>query len=235
LETANYSHLLVARGICRNFDTSEGLLKVLQGVDLEVNPGEMVAVVGESGVGKSTLMHILGGLDRPTSGSVEVKGEDFEPKDESELARFRNKNIGFVFQQHHLLEDFTALENTMMPALIRGLSLDDANREAEHLLGEVGLSNRMTHRPKQLSGGEQQRVAVARALVNNPAIVIADEPSGNLDIKNGEKLHRLLADLSRSRGTTFLIATHNKDLAESCRRVVKLENGLLTEVERNQV
>jgi len=194
-----------------------------------VYKGDMAVVVGESGVGKSTLLHILGGLDRPTKGQLVVDGESFLDKSETELARFRNKNIGFVFQHHYLMEDFTALENTMMPRLIAGLNKAQASETAEQLLAEVGLADRMQHRPRQLSGGEQQRVAVARALANMPKIVIADEPSGNLDIKTGEKLHRLLARLNESRGVTFLIATHNIELAKSCQRVVKLEGGLLSE------
>lgn len=233
LESADNNHLLVAKSIHRNFTTSEGTLEVLKGVDLEVNDGEMVAVVGESGVGKSTLLHILGGLDRPTQGTVNVMGESFTRKSESELAQFRNRHIGFIFQQHYLLEDFTALENTMMPALIAGKSKQQASERSELLLREVRLSDRMTHRPRQLSGGEQQRVAVARALVNNPGIVIADEPSGNLDIKTGGKLHDLLVGLNESRGISFLIATHNIDLAGTCQRVVRLENGLVGGVTDN--
>ncbi len=229
LESANNNPLLAARGICRDFITSEGTLEVLKGVDLNVYKGDMAVVVGESGVGKSTLLHILGGLDRPTKGQLVVDGESFLDKSETELARFRNKNIGFVFQHHYLMEDFTALENTMMPRLIAGLNKAQASETAEQLLAEVGLADRMQHRPRQLSGGEQQRVAVARALANMPKIVIADEPSGNLDIKTGERLHRLLARLNESRGVTFLIATHNIDLAKSCQRVVKLEGGLLSE------
>jgi len=229
LESTNNNPLLAARGICRDFTTSEGTLEVLKGVDLNVYKGDMAVVVGESGVGKSTLLHILGGLDRPTKGQLVVDGESFLDKSETELARFRNKNIGFVFQHHYLMEDFTALENTMMPRLIAGLNKAQASETAEQLLAEVGLADRMQHRPRQLSGGEQQRVAVARALANMPKIVIADEPSGNLDIKTGEKLHRLLARLNESRGVTFLIATHNIELAKSCQRVVKLEGGLLSE------
>jgi len=228
-ESANINPLLAAQGICRNFGTSEGNLEVLKGVNLNVYSGDMAVVVGESGVGKSTLLHILGGLDRPTQGTLMVDGQSFIDKSETELARFRNKNIGFVFQHHYLLEDFTALENTMMPGLIAGMSKIDASETAEQLLTDVGLKDRMKHRPKQLSGGEQQRVAVARALANMPKIVIADEPSGNLDIKTGEKLHQLLARLNETKGVTFLIATHNLDLAQSCRRVVKLEGGLVSE------
>jgi len=231
LDAIDSKPLLSARGICRNFETSEGRLDVLKGVDLNINQGEMVAIVGESGVGKSTLLHIFGGLDRPDSGTLSVLGMSFAGKSEAQLAHFRNQNVGFVFQHHYLMEDFTALENAMMPSLIYGLSKSEAANLAEQLLTDVGLEDRLNHRPKQLSGGEQQRVAVARALANRPGIVIADEPSGNLDIKTGEKLHRLMADLNSKRGVTFLIATHNVDLAGSCRRIVKLENGRLSEAD----
>ena len=231
MEATGKNHLLAARNIHRNFKTTEGVLEVLKGVNLEVDEGDMVAVVGESGVGKSTLLHVLGGLDRPTEGTVQVNGEIFGDKSETELARFRNTNIGFVFQQQYLLEDFTALENVMMPGLIADKSRAEATNIARGLLADVGLTDRMNHMPNQLSGGEQQRVAVARALANKPRIVIADEPSGNLDIKTGEKLHELLAQLNLTRGITFLIATHNLDLAKKCRRVVKLENGLVSRVE----
>lgn len=230
MEATGKNHLLAARNIHRNFKTTEGILEVLRGIDLEVGKGDMLAVVGESGVGKSTLLHVLGGLDRPTQGMVEVNGETLGDKSESELARFRNIHIGFVFQQQYLLEDFTALENVMMPSLIADKSRSEAADIARDLLADVGLTGRMNHMPNQMSGGEQQRVAVARALANKPEIVIADEPSGNLDIKTGEKLHELLAHLNQTRGITFLIATHNIDLAKKCRRVVKLENGLVSEV-----
>ncbi len=233
LEADENKHLLVATEICRNFETSEGILEVLKGVDLVVKQGDMAAVVGESGVGKSTLLHILGGLDRPTKGTVILKGERLLDKSESDLAHFRNRNLGFVFQHHYLLEDFSALENVMIPALIAGDSRSEAAVKAEQLLVDVGLEDRLNHRPRQLSGGEQQRVAVARALVNRPGMVIADEPSGNLDIKTGQKLHRLLAHLNESRGTTFLIATHNIDLAGSCRKIVKLVNGQVGEITEN--
>jgi len=225
LEANRENPLLEARGIHRSFDTAEGVIDVLKGVDLDVNSGEMVAIVGESGVGKSTLLHILGGLDRPTEGSVTVRGESFRDKSESDLARFRNRHIGFVFQHHYLLEDFTAVENTMIPALIAGHLRAEAFGTAEQLLRDVGLEDRKNHRPQQLSGGEQQRVAVARSLANVPGLVIMDEPSGNLDIKTGEKLHGLLEELNKNRGTTFIIATHNIALARNCHKIVELENG----------
>ncbi|MCX6825884.1 MAG: ABC transporter ATP-binding protein [candidate division Zixibacteria bacterium] len=220
-------------GVYRNFETSEGVLEVLRGVNVTLYQGDMMAVVGESGVGKSTLLHILGGLDRPTQGNVRVKGELLQNMSEATLAAFRNNHVGFVFQHHYLMEEFTALENIMIPALIAGKSKKEAEIMAEQLLLEVGLANRSKHRPRQLSGGEQQRVAVARALINKPEIVLADEPSGNLDIKTGEKLHQLLAGLNESHEVTFLIATHNKELAESCHRIVKMEDGLLHEVSKN--
>jgi lipoprotein-releasing system ATP-binding protein len=226
---------MVAAGICRSFETTEGTIEVLKGVNLELNQGDMVAVVGESGVGKSTLLHILGGLDKPNNGTVAINGEKLLTKSETELANFRNRHLGFVFQHHYLLEDFSALENVMMPYLIAGNDHKSAKSHAEQLLAEVGLSDRLTHRPRQLSGGEQQRVAVARALANNPNIVIADEPSGNLDIKTGEKLHRLLWELNETKGITFLMATHNYNLAHICRKIVKLENGIIADIKENRV
>ncbi len=229
MDTVGNDRFLQARGVCRNFETSEGLLEVLKGVNLDVSKGSMVAITGESGVGKSTLLHILGGLDRPTKGSVEIDNEPLADKDESHLAAYRNRQIGFVFQHHYLLEDFTALENVMLPALVMGKDKNKAESIAELLLEDVGLTDRKNHRPNQLSGGEQQRVAVARALVNDPGIILADEPSGNLDIKTGERLHGLLTDLNKARGTTILVATHNRDLAASCDRTIKLADGCLSE------
>ena len=229
MDTVGNDRFLQARGVCRNFETSEGLLEVLKGVNLDVSKGSMVAITGESGVGKSTLLHILGGLDRPTKGSVEIDNEPLADKDESHLAAYRNHQIGFVFQHHYLLEDFTALENVMLPALVMGKDKNKAESIAELLLEDVGLTDRKNHRPNQLSGGEQQRVAVARALVNDPGIILADEPSGNLDIKTGERLHGLLTDLNKARGTTILVATHNRDLAASCDRTIKLADGCLSE------
>jgi len=229
LESIGNNLLLKANDVRRSFETSEGLLEVLKGVNLEVEKGAMIAITGESGVGKSTLLHILGGLDKPTYGSIEIAKEPLAEKDESDLATFRNKHIGFVFQHHYLLEDFTALENVMIPALVMGRPRGEASIKAEHLLNDIGLKDRKKHRPRQLSGGEQQRVAVARALMNDPGIVLADEPSGNLDIKTGERLHQLLLDLNRSRGTTILVATHNRDLAQRCDRIMNLADGCLKE------
>lgn len=233
MEVADTDKLVNARNIYRSFETAEGMLEVLKGLDLSVRRGDMVAVVGESGVGKSTLLHILGGLDRPTSGEVAVGGDSFTNKNETELALFRNAHIGFVFQHHFLMDDFTALENVMIPALVAGKTRDEAADRAEQWLTDVGLMNRMSHLPNQLSGGEQQRTAVARALINEPDIIIADEPSGNLDIKTGEKLHRLLTKLNKERHITFIIATHNKELAQSCRLIEKLINGRLCETENS--
>jgi len=218
---------LTANGIKRKFETSEGVLEVLKGVELSINKGDMIAVVGESGVGKSTLLHILGGLDQPTEGDVRINGRSFTSMNETSRAVFRNDHVGFVFQHHYLLEDFTALENVMIPSLIAGKSKRDASERAEQLLENVGLRGRMTHRPRQLSGGEQQRVAVARALANKPGIVLADEPTGNLDLATGQKLHKLLAELNEKEGTTFLIATHNTDLAQTCHKIVELKEGRL--------
>jgi lipoprotein-releasing system ATP-binding protein len=202
-------------------------LSVLRGVDLDVRKGEMVVIVGPSGSGKSTLLHILGGLDRPSQGTVRVADEEIVAMDDERLAKFRNRSLGFVFQFHHLLPEFTALENICMPAMIAGRSLRDARPRAEILLQEVGLLERMHHKPSELSGGEQQRVAVARALMNEPPFVLADEPSGNLDEENGHHLHRLMSRLSEELGVSFVIATHNPDLTKRATRVMRLQDGRL--------
>ena len=202
-------------------------LHVLKGLDIEVREAEIAVIIGPSGSGKSTLLHLLGGLDRPSSGRVIVDDNDLGLMSENELAAFRNKTLGFIFQFHHLLPEFTALENVAMPALIRGEKLEEARGRAVALLEEVGLSERVGHKPSELSGGEQQRVAVARALMNSPALVLADEPSGNLDEENSQKLHQLLADLAQKRGLSFLIATHNLDLTKRAHRVLQLVDGRL--------
>ncbi|MGD8922090.1 MAG: ABC transporter ATP-binding protein [Candidatus Zixiibacteriota bacterium] len=225
----NNGLILSARDIHRDFQTPDSVLSVLKGITLDVNRREMVAVTGASGVGKSTLLHILGGLDRPTRGEVTVSDVSLTGKSEKELARFRTKRIGFVFQFHYLLDDFTALENVMIPMLLNGEKRGDAARQAELILDQVGLIDRKGHRPKQLSGGEQQRVAVARALANEPDIVLADEPSGNLDTATGRKLHDLLFHLNSQKSITFLIATHNEELAERCDRRLTLVAGKVAE------
>ena len=204
-----------------------GLLTVLDGVSLQVQRGEMVAVVGSSGAGKSTLLHMLGALDQPTAGRVIVGGEDLSRLDEKSVARLRNRQVGFVFQFHHLLREFSALENVAIPLRIAGLDRADAERRAREMLERVGLGARMTHRPSELSGGEQQRTAVARALVVDPAILLADEPSGNLDHANAERLHELFAQLSRELEIAMVIVTHNRSLASRANRVLLLEDGRL--------
>jgi lipoprotein-releasing system ATP-binding protein len=216
--------LLEGKGIHRSFQTGGERLHVLKGVDIEIFQGEIVCVVGESGVGKSTLLHILGALDRPDQGMVRLNSKEIFTLSDQKLAGFRNESIGFVFQFHHLLPDFSALENIMMPRLIAGES-EVVVGMAEKLLGELGLSDRKDHRPGELSGGEQQRVAVARALVNQPQVVIADEPSGNLDKKSKDELHQLLLDLNQSKNQTFIIATHNLDLAKMAHRIYALKDG----------
>lgn len=221
------SPLLRAQELEKHYPSGGGILEVLRGATLDVSRGEVVAVVGESGTGKSTLLHLLGALDRPTAGTVQFDGEDVFRMDDEALARFRNRAIGFVFQFHHLLPEFTALENVAMPALIRGRRLTDARPRAMELLRTLGLDARAEHRPAALSGGEQQRVAVARALMNEPGLVLADEPTGNLDARTAERLHREIVRLARELGQTFVIATHNPDLAEMADRVLRLEQGVL--------
>jgi lipoprotein-releasing system ATP-binding protein len=211
--------------IHKSFQTGVETLHVLKGVDIRIKRGEMVSVVGASGVGKSTLLHILGALDRPTKGKVRLDSTDVFALNDKRLAHFRNKTVGFVFQFHHLLPEFSALENVMMPRLIAGEETGTIRRKAEEYLSEVGLADRVHHKPGELSGGEQQRVAVARALVNEPQMVIADEPSGNLDKATGEELHNLMCQLNQKKGQTFVIATHNQLLAQRAHRVIRLVDG----------
>jgi lipoprotein-releasing system ATP-binding protein len=200
---------------------------VLSAIDLDIARGEMIAIVGASGVGKSTFLHIVGGLERPTSGTVRFGSIDLYGQRQDEIARFRNEKVGFVFQFHHLLPEFNALENVMMPCLIRAMRRAEATDRAAALLGEVGLGARLTHRPGELSGGEQQRVAVARALVLHPDVVLADEPTGNLDAHTGEAVHDLLKRLNREKKITFIIVTHNDQLASRADRVYRMVEGRL--------
>jgi lipoprotein-releasing system ATP-binding protein len=203
-------------------------LHVLDGIDLDIQKGEMLAIVGASGVGKSTLLHMLGALDRPTSGKVYYGDVDVFGLDSGKIARFRNERVGFVFQFHHLLPEFSALENVMMPALIRRIDRAQATETASKILGDVGLGKRLLHRPGELSGGEQQRVAVARALMLNPDVILADEPTGNLDAHTGEAIHDLLCNINKQKGITFIIVTHNDKLAIRADRVLKMAEGKLT-------
>jgi lipoprotein-releasing system ATP-binding protein len=222
------SAILEARGLKKHFPSGgDAVLEVLTDVNLTVGLGEVVAVVGASGTGKSTLLHLLGALDVPTAGEILVDGRSYSALNETDRDVLRNEKIGFVFQFHHLLREFSALENVMMPLLIGGSSEAGARSRAEQLLADVGLAGRMTHRPATLSGGEQQRCAVARALVREPALVLADEPSGNLDNQNSERLHDLLFDLARNLETALVVVTHNISLAQRCDRVLLLEDGRL--------
>lgn len=202
-------------------------LSILSGVNFELGRGEAVAIIGASGAGKSTLLHLLGALDRPTQGEIIVGGRSIAGQNDEALAEMRNRQIGFVFQFHHLLREFTAVENVMMPALIAGTSFSEARSRALSLLGDVGLAERASHKPRQLSGGEQQRVAVARALVNHPVVLLADEPSGNLDTETSQKLHDLLFELRARRDLSIVVVTHNRDLAARADRTLVLTGGRL--------
>lgn len=213
--------MIKAKNIHKSFDT----LEVLKGVDIEVKKGEIVSIVGPSGAGKTTLLQILGTLDRPDNGEIEVDGINFSQLSEKDLAIFRNRHIGFIFQFHQLLPEFTALENVMIPALIAGNDAKTANKKSKELIDYLGLTNRLGHKPSELSGGEKQRIAVARALINQPSLILADEPSGSLDSKNRDELHRLLFDLRDKFGLTLVIVTHDKELAMLSDRVIEMKDG----------
>ena len=219
--------LLIAANVSKSYETGTSRLVVLKGLDVTVEQGEMVAVVGASGVGKSTLLHVLGGLDPADAGVVRIGETEITRLPDAQLVAFRNHHVGFVFQFHHLLPEFTALENAEMPMRIARRPAPERRQRAMELLERVGLSGRLDHRPGMLSGGEQQRVAIARALVMSPAILLADEPTGDLDEHTAESLHELLRDMHRERGLTSLIATHNPRLAAACDRVLRLEDGRL--------
>jgi lipoprotein-releasing system ATP-binding protein len=213
----------------KSYEHGGRTIEVLKGIELTIAAGEMVAIVGSSGVGKSTLLHVLGTLDQPTGGSIAYDGQDVTRMPATRLADFRNHTIGFVFQFHHLLPEFTALENTAMPALIAGVHRNDALSQAGQLLERVGLGHRVTHRPGELSGGEQQRVALARALIMQPRVLLADEPTGNLDTHTGEAIHELIVELNRERGMTLIVVTHNAHLAERLPRKVRMVDGVIFE------
>jgi lipoprotein-releasing system ATP-binding protein len=204
-----------------------GSLQVLKGIDLTIGQSEVVSIVGPSGAGKTTLLQIMGTLDRPDTGSVSINGVRIDNLKERELAAFRNKNIGFVFQFHQLLPEFTALENVMIPALIAGVSSREATARAKEVIGFMGLDERMEHKPNELSGGEKQRIAVARALINNPAVILADEPSGSLDSHNKEELHKLFFKLRDHYGHTFVIVTHDESLAKDTDRTIHIVDGVV--------
>ena len=218
--------VLRASGITKTFRGGDGgTLSILNGVNLEVRRGEMIAIVGASGAGKSTLLHVLGALDRPTRGEVWIDGENVEGRSDEELATLRNRKVGFVFQFHHLLREFSALENVMMPLRIGGMPAAEARARAERLLDRVGLSPRRDHHPSQLSGGEQQRTAIARSLISNPTLVLADEPTANLDHRTGETVVRMLRDLCSTLGVTVVASTHDPTVADEASRVVRMRDG----------
>lgn len=221
------SSFLSVRSLRKSFPSGDTRLEVIRDLSLELEPGVMLAVTGESGSGKSTFLHLVGGMEPPDAGQILVGGEPIWSLPAEELARFRNRTVGFVFQFHHLLPEFTALENVMFPLLLRGTPMRDARERAQELLAELGLEGRAHHQPGELSGGEQQRVALARALVGQPRLLLADEPTCNLDARTAEAVHRLLADVHERFGLTSVIVTHNPELAAVCHRQCRLEDGRL--------
>ena len=221
------SSVLACRQLEKTFGEGEVALTILHDINFTVNAGERIAITGTSGSGKSTLLHLLGGLDEPTSGDVSITGQPIASLSSVQLGRLRNRTLGFVYQFHHLLPEFSATENVAMPLLVRGVRTAQAREQAESLLARVGLSARLTHKPGEMSGGERQRAAIARALVTKPACVLADEPTGNLDRQNAEQVYELMLELNRELGTSLLVATHDPLIAERMDRVVRLEDGRL--------
>ncbi len=228
-QTSKASPFVEIQNLTKTHYLGQQRVDILNDINLSIRSQEIVSIIGASGAGKSTLLHIMGTLDQPTQGSIAYEGQNLQGMTESALADFRNRRLGFVFQFHHLLPEFTALENTFLPALIQKQSRAKAREAAKSLLNEVGLSHRMNHKPGELSGGEQQRVAVARALIQSPDLVLADEPTGNLDSHTGEALFKTLRKLNQQRGTAFVIVTHNHQLAEESDRLIHLEDGRITE------
>jgi lipoprotein-releasing system ATP-binding protein len=226
------SAILTARDIKKTFMTGKSQLNVLKSLNLEVNKGELLMLVGPSGAGKSTLLTILGGLSRPSQGSVLFNNTDLYQLSDDRLAAMRNRKMGFVFQFHHLLPEFTAMENVMIPALMLGVKNEEAAEKAKKILITIGLGSRLTHRPNEMSGGEQQRVAIARALINEPDVVFADEPTGNLDRQNAEIIHKIILDFNKSFNQTFIIVTHNEHLTSYGNRVVSLEDGFIKDIKK---